>query len=132
MSSSALISWSSCKQPIIARSSTKAEYKVVANATCELLWISSLLCDLCVPLHSDPLLWCDNHGATYLKANPILHAHTKHVTVYCHFVRDRVASKSLVVLFLSSKDQPRHFNQTFIYYMVLCSLFEPFYHFSSA
>ncbi|XP_040995177.1 uncharacterized mitochondrial protein AtMg00810-like [Juglans microcarpa x Juglans regia] len=34
-----LISCSSKKQPIVARSSTKAEYRVVAHATAESLWL---------------------------------------------------------------------------------------------
>ena len=77
----------------------------MANATCELLWIQSLLRDLGVPLTAPPVLWCDNLGATYLSANPILHSRTKHVDVDFHFVRDRVASRSLVLSFVSSQDQ---------------------------
>ncbi|KAB1227925.1 Retrovirus-related Pol polyprotein from transposon TNT 1-94 [Morella rubra] len=100
-----LITWSSRKQPTIARSSTEAEYKAVANATCELLWVQALLRDLGVSISSPPVLWCDNLGATYLTSNPVMHSRTKHVEVDYHFVRDRVASKSLRVSFLSSKDQ---------------------------
>jgi hypothetical protein len=33
-------------------------------------------------------IWCDNVGATYLSANPIVHARTKHVEVDYHIVRD--------------------------------------------
>ena len=47
----------------------------------------------------------DNIGATYLTANPLFHAHTKHIEIDFHFVRDPVASKSLTVQFLSSNDQ---------------------------
>jgi hypothetical protein len=44
-------------------------------------------------------------GATYLSANPIFHARTKHIEIDFHFVRERVASKQLEIRFISSKDQ---------------------------
>jgi hypothetical protein len=36
--------------------------------------------------NSAPTIWCDHLDATYLSANPIFHAHTKHVEVDYHFV----------------------------------------------
>jgi hypothetical protein len=100
-----LISWSSKKHPTMSRSSTEAEYKSIANATAELLWIQYLLRDLDVHLSSHPKLWCDNIGATYLAANPVFHARTKHVEIDFHFVRDHVAAKTLQILFIPSKEQ---------------------------
>jgi hypothetical protein len=44
-------------------------------------------------------------GATYLSANPIFHARMKHIEIDYHFVRERVADKSLEIRFISSKDQ---------------------------
>jgi hypothetical protein len=100
-----LISWSARKQATVSRSSTEAEYKALANATTELIWVEALARELGVPLRQRPCLMCDNLGATYLSANPIFHARTKHIEIDYHFVRERVAEKLLDVKFISTKDQ---------------------------
>ena len=100
-----LIAWNARKQATISRSSTEAEYKAVANATAELIWVQSLLRELRVSQDQPPILWCDNIGATYLSSNPVFHARTKHIEVDYHFVRERVAQKLLRIKFISSKDQ---------------------------
>lgn len=48
---------------------------------------------------------CDNLSATYLTANPVFHARTKHIEVNFHFVREKVAMGALDVWFISSHDQ---------------------------
>jgi histone deacetylase 1/2 len=100
-----LIARNARKQATISRSSTEAEYKAVANATAELIWVQSLLRELRVSQKQPPVLWCDNIGATYLSSNPVFHARTKHIEVDYHFVRERVAQKLLCIKFISSKDQ---------------------------
>ena len=50
-------------------------------------------------------LWCDNLGATYLCANPVFHARTKHIEIDYHFVRERVADKLLNIWFIPTGDQ---------------------------
>ena len=44
-----LVSWSARKQATVARSSTEAEYKALANATAEVIWIQTLLAELRIP-----------------------------------------------------------------------------------
>jgi histone deacetylase 1/2 len=100
-----LISWSARKQATVSRSSTESEYKSLANATAELIWVQALLGELGVIQRRPPVLWCDNIGATYLSANPVFHARTKHIEIDFHFVRERVARKLLEIRFISSKDQ---------------------------
>lgn len=100
-----LISWSARKQRTVSRSSTEAEYKALANGTAEATWVQSLLKELQVAQPRAPVLWCDNLGATYLTANPVFHARTKHIEVDFHFVREKVAMGALDVRFVSSADQ---------------------------
>jgi histone deacetylase 1/2 len=100
-----LIAWSARKQSTVSRSSTESEYKALADATAELVWVQSLLRGLGRPQAQPPVLWCDNIGATYLSLNPVFHARTKHIEVDFHFVRERVARKQLQIRFISSKDQ---------------------------
>ncbi|KAD7116530.1 hypothetical protein E3N88_03798 [Mikania micrantha] len=100
-----LVSWSARKQKTVSRSSTESEYKALADAVAELTWLQTLLQELHVPIQTVPTLWCDNLGATYLSANPVFHARTKHVEVDFHFVREKVAKRQLSVQFISTDDQ---------------------------
>ncbi|KAJ9550950.1 hypothetical protein OSB04_014995 [Centaurea solstitialis] len=100
-----LVSWSARKQKTVSRSSTESEYKALADTVAELTWLETLLRELRVPVKSVPTLWCDNLGATYLSANPVFHARTKHVEVDFHFVREKVAQGKLSVQFISTHDQ---------------------------
>lgn len=91
-----LICWSSKKQPTIARSSIEIEYKALANATCELLWVQPLLSELGMFLSKPPTFYCDNLGATYLIVNPIMHFWTKHVV--------------LIITLSEIKSKPKHWS----------------------
>ena len=99
-----LISWSSKKQCTVARSSTEAEYRGMANAAAEVIWLQSLLREFGVP-QSPPLVLCDNLSAAYLSINLIRHSHSKHVETDIHFMRDYVTNGVLNVRFVSTKDQ---------------------------
>ncbi|KAK2411429.1 hypothetical protein QL285_046706 [Trifolium repens] len=99
-----LVSWSSKKQPLVARSSTEAEYRSMANTTAELMWIESLLQELHVEFQP-PTLLCDNISAVALAHNPVLHARTKHMELDLHFVREKVIAKHLHVLHVPATAQ---------------------------
>ena len=67
------------KQRAVARSTTEAEYRALATAASETMWLSTLLKDLAFPVPASPHLLCDNLGATYLSFNPVNHSRMKHI-----------------------------------------------------
>lgn len=99
------ILWSSKKQKTVARSSTEAEYRCVADTAAELQWIVSLMRELDIKTLSQPVIYCDNVGATYLCHNPVFHSRMKHVALDYHFIRELIQSGLLRVSHVSSKDQ---------------------------
>jgi hypothetical protein len=80
-----LVSWSLRKQPTVSRSSTEVEYKALANAMAEIVWVQSVLKELDIKQPSILVLWCDNIKAKCLSANPTFHARMKHIEVDYHF-----------------------------------------------
>lgn len=99
------VSWSSKKQRTIARSSTEAEYRAVANTASEVRWICSLLTELGIHLPLPPVIYCDYVGATYLCANPVFHSRMKHIALDYHFIRNQVQAGILRVSHVSTHDQ---------------------------
>ncbi|GKV22963.1 hypothetical protein SLEP1_g32763 [Rubroshorea leprosula] len=84
---STLISWKACKQKAVARSSTEAEYRALAAASSEVIWVCNILRELGHPISSSPAIYCDHIGATHLSSNLVMHTRMKHIAIDLHFVR---------------------------------------------
>ena len=77
------------------------------QATKEALWLKLLLDEL-LPDDTDiktTIIFGDNQGAIALAKNPQFHARTKHIGVQHHFVREKIADRSVDIRYINTRDQ---------------------------
>lgn len=86
----------------MSRSSSEAEYRDMADATCELIWLTTLLLEMHCSITAPATLFCDNQSALYIASNLVYHERTKHVEIDCHVVRERLQSGFLKILHVFS------------------------------
>ena len=101
---SALISWRSGKQSLVAASSCEAEYIALHAATCEALFLRQLYAEL---TQSDPItvkIFCDNQGCVSLAKHPSYHKKTKHINIKYHAIRKYVHDKSISLSYVPTKN----------------------------
>nr|GEV33176.1 ribonuclease H-like domain-containing protein [Tanacetum cinerariifolium] len=80
------------KQFTLSWSSAEAEYKSMAFATCEVIWLSNLLSDMGVTGLLPVVMYCDNSLALKIATNPVFHEKSKHFEIDVNLVRKKVAS----------------------------------------
>ncbi|KAJ0453901.1 putative RNA-directed DNA polymerase [Helianthus annuus] len=99
------ISWKSKKQSVVSRSSVEAEYRAMATTVSKVIWARLMLSELDAKQVEPIVLFCDNQAARHIANNPVFHERTKHVEMDCYFVRERVESREVEPVYISSKNQ---------------------------
>ncbi|RVW72768.1 Retrovirus-related Pol polyprotein from transposon RE2 [Vitis vinifera] len=99
------ISWSARKQRAVSRSSTEAEFRALATATSETVWLHSLIKELGLTLREAPQMFSDNIGANHFSLNPVQHTRMKHIDIDLLFVRDLVKKGTIRVQHIHTIDQ---------------------------
>ncbi|XP_071708375.1 secreted RxLR effector protein 161-like [Rutidosis leptorrhynchoides] len=103
--SSAVISWCSKKQDVVALFSTEAEYIAATMADQECTWLRRLIGDILEEVDYVVKLKCDNESAIKLASNPVFHARTKHIEMRYHFIREKVLSGEKKLANVRTNDQ---------------------------
>ncbi|GKF73788.1 ribonuclease H-like domain-containing protein [Tanacetum coccineum] len=80
------------KQATLSRSSTKAEYRCMVCATCEIIWICNILSEFGVTGVLPVEMYCDNISALQLAANLVFHEKSKHFEIDLHLIREKVSA----------------------------------------
>lgn len=99
------VSWRATLQPVVAQSTTEAEYMAITEACKESVWLKGLYAELCGD-NSCINLFCDSQSAIYLTKDQMFHERTKHIDVKYHYVRDIVEQGKLKVCKISTHDNP--------------------------
>ncbi|XP_016737763.1 uncharacterized mitochondrial protein AtMg00810-like [Gossypium hirsutum] len=100
-----LVFWSSRKQQVVSRSTAEVEYRSLAHVIVEMVWIQSLLTELCVSHYGKALVWCDSFATVAVAGNPVQHSKFKHVELDLFFVREKVAQGLFQVGHIPSQEQ---------------------------
>jgi len=100
-----LVSWRSKKQAVVSRSTAEAEYRAMALALCEIMWLKGLLKELQVLKNETMLLHCDNVAAINIANNPVQFDRMKHVEIDRFFVKEKIDSETLKLEYVKSRNQ---------------------------
>ena len=100
---SALVSWRSGKQSLIAASSCEAEYIALFHAASEGLFLRQLLAELLNEPPQTVSLFGDNMGSLKLADHQAYHKKSRHINIKYHFIRKYVENKSIKLTYIPSK-----------------------------
>jgi transposase InsO family protein len=99
------VAWSTKKQPVTALSTCEAEYIAGTFATCQMIWLDSVLKELKCEVQKPLKLMIDNKSAISLAKNPISHGRSKHIETRFHFIREQVVNGNIEVVYCPTEIQ---------------------------
>jgi hypothetical protein len=92
------------KQPVVALSSTEAEYYALSEAMKETIWIRHLMEEIDLTLNDPTIVHQDNMSTIAIAVNPIQHQRVKHMDIKVHFLRDHLHKKDAVLMYCPTED----------------------------
>jgi hypothetical protein len=101
---SGAVSWMSRLQPIIALSTTEAEFIAAASAGQEIIWMRQLLGELGFSIAGLSLLLLNNQSAIQVGKNPEHHGRMKHLNLHFFWLRDVIAAGQIALRYVPTAD----------------------------
>jgi hypothetical protein len=98
------VTWTSCMQKTVARSSTEAKYMALLEACSKIAWLTSLQKEIGYSPTAPTPLVSDNQGEIFLAINPAHDRQLKHMDIHYHFIQEYVESKCVNIVYISTND----------------------------
>ena len=98
------VTWFSRKQTSVALSTTEAEYVAASSCVQEVLWARQLLDDIGFKQLMATKIMEDNQGCIKLAKNFRTDTRTKHIDIRHHFLRDKINSKEIEMVYCPTED----------------------------
>ncbi|XP_058740883.1 uncharacterized mitochondrial protein AtMg00810-like [Vicia villosa] len=98
------ISWSSKKQPVVALSTTEAEYTTTISCATQTIWMRRILEVIHQKQKSPTKIYCDNKSAIALSKNPVFHGRSKHIDIRFHKIRELIVEKEVVIEYCPTEE----------------------------
>jgi hypothetical protein len=95
--------WTSKRQPIVALSSTEAEYIALSTCTCDVLWVIQLMNELQNSNSNTAVIHVDNESSIKLASSEAYRPRTKHIDIRYHHVRQYVDNGIIKIKHVSTK-----------------------------
>jgi transposase InsO family protein len=120
--------WRASFQKTVALSSTEAEYMALSDCIKECVWMRLLLKGLDQEQSGPTVVYEDNQGTMALAKNVGYQARTKHIDIRYHFIREKLVSRAVELVYVESKNQAADFltkalsSKTLRYLMDRCGI----------
>ena len=77
----------------------------ICAAVQEAIHLRQLMSDLGHVQDQPTIVYEDNQGCIALSANPVFHKRTKHIDIKYHFIRERIVSGDIEVIYVPTEHQ---------------------------
>ena len=101
---SALVSWKTKKQGVVALSSCEAEYTAISFAVQEGKFLRQMFAEMNNVPVSTFVLYVDNQGAIKLAENHVFQQRSKHIDVKYHFTKSEIQKGTLSLIYVETSN----------------------------
>ncbi|KAB5587437.1 Copia protein [Ceratobasidium theobromae] len=100
----AAVCWMAKKQPTVALSTMEAKYIAIALACAQALWMRQFFEEIEFGTTEPTIIVSDNIAALSLTVESQYYAHSKHIDIKHHFVRDAVNNRKIIAIYIPTNE----------------------------